>query len=152
MRRVLTIPALAVVLIAGLAAAAVGLGLAQIPQIPPRGPIVDSHTSHGRTPPPEFMSPTSQGPLPTHLACTAPAQALTFPNYWAGASFDGLTVSGVVRTCDTPQSEERVRDNSVTYLYGDCTPGDDEGCAPPIKIQTWSSGAKQGFAHGSRSP
>jgi hypothetical protein len=25
----------------------------------------------------------------------------------------------------------------VSFLYGDCTPGDDEGCAPPIEVQTW---------------
>ncbi|MGH9893454.1 MAG: hypothetical protein ACREA0_15990 [bacterium] len=30
-----------------------------------------------------------------------------------------------------------MRANYVSYLYGECIAGDDQGCAPPIEVQTW---------------
>jgi hypothetical protein len=71
------------------------------------------------------------------LRCTSPQQDLNFANFWAGTRFDGLKVSGVIRRCDQPLDDEPVRANFVSYLYGDCAAADDEGCAPPIEIQTW---------------
>jgi hypothetical protein len=32
----------------------------------------------------------------------------------------------------------------VLFVYGDCTPGDDSGCSPPIEIQIFPSGYSAG--------
>ena len=76
-------------------------------------------------------APASAQPV---LDCTAPSQPLNFPSYWAGPSFDGLEVSALIRDCGGVQGEPR--SNSVSFLYGDCTPTGG-GCPLPIEIQSW---------------
>jgi hypothetical protein len=71
------------------------------------------------------------------LRCTAAARAQNFRHYWAGESFAGLTATAVIRRCDEPRADEPLRANYVSYIYGDCTPAGDEGCAPPIEVQSW---------------
>jgi hypothetical protein len=44
--------------------------------------------------------------------------------YYLGRSFAGLPLT------DAGAGE---------FIYGDCDPGDDEGCAPPIEIQNYSA-------------
>lgn len=97
------------------------------------------------TPPPA----SGQISIPARLPCTAADQRLNFPNWWAGESFDGLAVSAVLRRCDKPVAGDPGRANYVSYVYGDCNPaGRDEGCAPPIEIQSWPAAevTKQMFA------
>lgn len=52
-----------------------------------------------------------------------------FPLYNAGDRVDGLPLVAVVRRDDTARY--------VSFVYGDCVPGDDAGCAPPAEIQVW---------------
>ena len=52
-----------------------------------------------------------------------------FPLYDAGDRVDGLPLVAVLRRDDTA--------DFVSFVYGDCTAGDDEGCAPPAEVQVW---------------
>ena len=71
-------------------------------------------------------------------AAQAPAERLTlgearafdeYPLYFAGDRVDGHPLVAVVRRSDTAEF--------VSFIYGDCTPVDGMGCAPPIEIQLW---------------
>jgi hypothetical protein len=52
-----------------------------------------------------------------------------FPLLNAGETVDGLPLVAVTRRADTAEY--------VSFVYGDCTPRDDEGCAPPAEVQVW---------------
>jgi hypothetical protein len=52
-----------------------------------------------------------------------------FPLYSAGERADALPLTAVLRRDDTA--------SYVSFVYGDCTPEDDAGCAPPAEIQVW---------------
>jgi hypothetical protein len=52
-----------------------------------------------------------------------------YPLYDAGERFDGLPLVAVLRRDDTARF--------VSFVYGDCTAGDDAGCAPPAEVQVW---------------
>ena len=49
--------------------------------------------------------------------------------YNAGDRVEGFPLVAVLRRSDTAEF--------VSFVYGDCTPADDTGCAPPIEIQVW---------------
>ncbi len=49
--------------------------------------------------------------------------------YYAGERIAGLSLSAVERRRDAA--------GYVSFLYGDCTAGDDLGCALPLEIQVW---------------
>lgn len=51
------------------------------------------------------------------------------PLYFAGDSVEGLPLVAVLRRSDTA--------DFVSFVYGDCTPADGMGCAPPVEIQVW---------------
>jgi hypothetical protein len=51
------------------------------------------------------------------------------PLYFAGDRVEGLPLVTVLRRSDTA--------DFVSFVYGDCTPDDDMGCAPPLEIQVW---------------
>jgi hypothetical protein len=51
------------------------------------------------------------------------------PLYFAGDRVEGLPLVAVLRRSDTAEF--------VSFVYGDCTPADGMGCAPPIEIQAW---------------
>lgn len=133
MRRVLLTLLVTAFLGGGFTAIAVGSG--HVEKKPPDPGVSTAET-------PLRPSPPAQVPVPdaaqaSYLRCTSVEQALNFPNFWAGDALDALSVSAVIRRCDLPQVDELVRANYVSYLYGDCIPDDDEGCAPPIEVQTW---------------
>lgn len=52
-----------------------------------------------------------------------------FPLYYAGDRVVGLPLAAVVRRRDTA--------TYVSFVYGDCAPVGDEGCAPPAEVQVW---------------
>jgi hypothetical protein len=52
-----------------------------------------------------------------------------FPLFNAGEKVDGLPLVASLRRDDTAAY--------ASFIYGDCTPGDDEGCAPPAEVQVW---------------
>jgi hypothetical protein len=52
-----------------------------------------------------------------------------YPLFFAGDRVDGHPLAAVVRRSDTAEF--------VSFIYGDCTPVDGMGCAPPIEIQVW---------------
>lgn len=52
-----------------------------------------------------------------------------YPLLFAGDRVDGHSLAAVVRRSDTAEF--------VSFIYGDCTPVDGMGCAPPIEIQVW---------------
>lgn len=49
--------------------------------------------------------------------------------YYAGASIADLRLTAVERRGDSA--------TYVSFLYGDCSVSDDQGCALPLEIQTW---------------
>ena len=53
-----------------------------------------------------------------------------FPVFSAGPRLDDLPLTAVLRRSDR-------RADYVSFIYGDCEPRDDVGCAPPVEIQTW---------------
>jgi hypothetical protein len=53
------------------------------------------------------------------------ARSYPEPLYYAGREFEGLPLTYASRE-DADQ---------VLFVYGDCTPGDDSGCSPPVQIQ-----------------
>jgi hypothetical protein len=54
-----------------------------------------------------------------------------FPLYYAGKEVDGVPLTAVLRRSG--------RAHYVSFLYGDCTPASDAGCAPPAEVQVWRS-------------
>jgi hypothetical protein len=130
MRRRVIVVGFAVALASGVSALAAGNG--NSPRRPPGRPADQSQAAS------EALVEIPQGADPLgYLNCTTPQQALNFPTYWAGTRFDGLTVSAVIRRCDTRRAGEAVRANFVAYLYGTCFLDDGYPCAPPIEVQTW---------------
>ncbi len=57
-----------------------------------------------------------------------------FPLYYAGDRVDGLPLVAIVRRDDTARY--------VSFIYGSCAPGSDQGCAPPAEIQVWPSASR----------
>lgn len=51
------------------------------------------------------------------------------PLLFAGDRTDGLPLTAVLRRSDSAEY--------VSFVYGDCVPDDDAGCAPPVEIQVW---------------
>jgi hypothetical protein len=86
---------------------------------------------------PESSAAPAEAVAATKLPCTGVKQALNFPNFWAGKTLDGLPLIAVIRRCDMPRTDEPIRANYVSYIYGDCKAEDDAGCAPPIEVQNW---------------
>lgn len=52
-----------------------------------------------------------------------------FPLLYAGDRADGLPLVALLRRSDTA--------DFVSFVYGDCVPSEDAGCAPPAEIQVW---------------
>jgi hypothetical protein len=79
------------------------------------------------------------------LPCTDETQAVNFPVYSLGPSFDRLPRTETDRDCEampaaTYTEEGDGRTNTVSVDYGDCTVDEAEdpgGCSPPITVQTW---------------
>jgi hypothetical protein len=67
-----------------------------------------------------------------------------FPLYFAGDRVDGLELVAVLRRDDTA--------SYVSFVYGDCTPGDDAGCAPPAEIQVWPACRRHPALYGGSQP
>jgi hypothetical protein len=72
-------------------------------------------------------------------SCPADGRSVDFDQYSLGDSFAGLRRSAVLRRCDAPDPThgESLGANYVTSIYGDCLVTVDEGCAPPLEVQTW---------------
>jgi hypothetical protein len=127
---------------AGLATIAAGTALTPVP---PPDPAVPTGATEANTLPSELPLPVPEPPNTNEpassvkLPCTNVDQGLNFPSYWAGRSFEGLALTAVLRRCDLVRADEYVRANYVSYIYGNCIAGDDEGCAPPIEVQSWPS-------------
>jgi hypothetical protein len=63
-----------------------------------------------------------------------------FSAYYAGPAFGGLDVSAVEQTCGGSRGygleEDAAIGAFISYGYGDCDPGDAEGCTLPMEIQS----------------
>lgn len=60
-----------------------------------------------------------------------------FPLYWLGEEFQGLPLTTIIRHRFEPGPDMRPGlrgENSVTFIYGDCTPTGDSGCPPPVQV------------------
>ena len=57
-----------------------------------------------------------------------------FPLYWAGEQVDGLPLAAVLRRGGAAPN--------VSFVYGDCAPASDTGCAPPAEVQIWPAAAR----------
>ena len=51
------------------------------------------------------------------------------PLYFAGERIEGVPLTAILSRSDTAEY--------VSFVYGDCTPDDDAGCASPVEIQVW---------------
>jgi hypothetical protein len=73
------------------------------------------------------------------LPCTGPREPINFEIFSAGPAVEGLPMNAAVRRCDVAAPKDEKPANYLTYVYGYCeTPAkDDQGCAPPLQIQTW---------------
>ncbi len=69
---------------------------------------------------------------------SAPAESITleearglseFPLFYGGERVDGLPLARIIRRRDTA--------DYVSFVYGECEPRADTGCAPPAEIQVW---------------
>jgi hypothetical protein len=58
-----------------------------------------------------------------------------FPLVFAGEGVDGLPLTAVLRRDDSARY--------VSFVYGDCTPVYDGGCAPPAEVQVWPAAARR---------
>jgi hypothetical protein len=67
------------------------------------------------------------------------ARAFTdWPLYNTGSSFAGLPLTAILRhRVARPFDPEvtKIRPNYVSFIYGDCRPEGEAGCAPPLEIQ-----------------
>jgi hypothetical protein len=61
-----------------------------------------------------------------------------FAHYYLGESFESLPLTGRSYDCGRPSKPPGpiARPNFADYLYGDCEPPPDGGCAPPLEVQT----------------
>src|SRR4051812_32815613 len=106
------------VILAAICLLAVTVAVQAQTQPPPSGPFIDE---------------ASGG---TALPCTDENGAsVDVPRYSAGASFEGLKQTKSFRRCDAPSPMGRA--NFVSYIYGSCDPQPDQGCSPPMEIQTF---------------
>jgi hypothetical protein len=64
------------------------------------------------------------------------SNAVDFSAYYLGDAFRGLPLTKTLRVCNKPHPQEPVRGNYIAYIYGDCVPGSDSGCAPPVEVQS----------------
>jgi hypothetical protein len=64
------------------------------------------------------------------------SNAVNFSAYYLGDVFEGLPLTRTLRVCNKPHPQEPVRGNYISYIYGDCVPGSDSGCAPPVEVQS----------------
>jgi hypothetical protein len=62
-----------------------------------------------------------------------------FPLYYAGDEVDGLPLTAVLRRDDGA--------DYVSFVYGDCTPSSDGGCAPPAEVQVWPGGRRNAASY-----
>jgi hypothetical protein len=92
-----------------------------------------SRPGHGST------GPQGDGPQPRSTFDMASARAFSgWALYDLGDSFAGYPRVAVLRTRVTdPVDPEvtKIRPNYVSFIYGDCSPEADTGCAPPLEIQ-----------------
>jgi hypothetical protein len=61
---------------------------------------------------------------------------VNFSAYYLGDSFSGHSLTETLRVCNKPYPSERVRGNYISYIYGNCVPRPDSGCAPPVEVQS----------------
>ena len=59
-----------------------------------------------------------------------------FPLYWLGESYEGLPLTTIIRYQYDPDPPKPAAhsENSVTFIYGSCTPSAAGGCPPPLSI------------------
>jgi hypothetical protein len=60
-----------------------------------------------------------------------------FSLYWLGESYEGLPLTAIIRYTYVPEppTPALTAEDSVTFIYGDCTPVGEEGsCVPPVSI------------------
>ena len=60
-----------------------------------------------------------------------------FPVYYLGSSYEGLPLVATLREKGRPVPGEPIAANTVAFVYGDCEPTGDAGCAPPLVVETW---------------
>ncbi len=60
-----------------------------------------------------------------------------FALYYGGASLAGEPLTAILRRHGLPYPGEAIQPNTVAFIYGDCLPEGDTGCAPPLEVKTW---------------
>ena len=75
------------------------------------------------------LAPCVLAPLIGGGAAGAGGPTNAIPLYSAGGRVDGLPLSAILQRDDTA--------HFVSFVYGDCEPSGDAGCAPPAEVQVW---------------
>ncbi len=71
------------------------------------------------------------------LTRAAAAAFARYPLYWAGDQYDGVPMVAILDS-SIGHDGARTGTDSVTLIYGSCTPqGRPGSCAPPVEIQIW---------------
>lgn len=83
----------------------------------------------------QAAQPTAGGVKP----CPTDAKSTDFGEYALGPQFSGLPATTRGRECDpltqgAPAASHR---NFAFTIYGDCTPQPNQGCAPPLQVQSF---------------
>lgn len=60
-----------------------------------------------------------------------------FALYYVGDAFASLPLSAVLRRKEISVPAEPIAADTVSFVYGDCTPSGDSGCSPPLEVQVW---------------
>lgn len=67
-----------------------------------------------------------------------------FPLFYAGQEVDGLPLTAILRRDDGA--------DYVSFVYGDCTPVSDAGCAVPAEVQVWESADRNAGSYDRSAP
>ena len=64
--------------------------------------------------------------------------------YFAGDRIEGLPLTAVLHRTGSA--------DFVSFVYGDCMPDDDSGCAPPVEVQVWPACRRHLALYGAFTP
>jgi hypothetical protein len=110
------------------------------PAEPSQEPLAPSAESLPE-PPPRSTGSVEDTSLNLNDCPSEPKRDEDFPTYDLGKSFRGVKKAASLRTCLRPQRVGKVvepnRANYRSFIYGDCTPTGDAGCAPGLEVQVF---------------
>jgi hypothetical protein len=84
-----------------------------------------------------LAAPEQSPPPKGNFSLAGAREFREFPLYWLGPSFGNLRQTAILRRDNPPSPPERIPGRFVSFLYGDCEPKHEFGCALPLEVQSW---------------